>query len=268
VTRPALRLWKARTVHRRETPIVRRSGYDLMLVDLDIDRLEEANGLTRLFSVDRPNLCSVRTRDHGPRIPSAKGAAGRTLRTWAEAQLAQAGVDGAACTIRLLTLPRVFGYGFAPISIWIARTGDGTLAGVIYEVHNTFGEAHSYVAAPGADISEHSSEKRFHVSPFFDVEGRYRFNLRADETRFGLTVTSTLESGRAHVASLVARPLPTESGTLFKNLLNSPFQAHGVTLGIHWHALIVWLKGIKYRTRPQLPETDTTLAKPGPLQAE
>ena len=46
---PALSLWKGQTVHVRYQPFERRFAYDLVLIDLDIDRLDEA-GLPTLYA--------------------------------------------------------------------------------------------------------------------------------------------------------------------------------------------------------------------------
>src|SRR6202008_4386235 len=121
-----------------------------------------------LFSVGRGNAISFHATDHGARNASVP------LRLWAEARYAEAGIrlDGGA--IRLITFPRVLGYGFAPISLWFGHGPGGELRGVIYEVHNTFGETHSYVSAFDTDVRP-EVDKEFHVSPFFDVSGRYRF---------------------------------------------------------------------------------------------
>ena len=49
-------------------------------------------------------------------------------------------------------MPRIFGYGFNPISIYFCHSREGALAAILYEVHNTFGQRHSYFIPvdPGA----------------------------------------------------------------------------------------------------------------------
>ena len=89
---PALSLWKGQTVHVRYQPFERRFAYVLVLIDLDIDRLDEAAASSALFSVNAPGLFAFRTEDHGAK---QKGA---PLRPWAESELAKAGItlDGGA----------------------------------------------------------------------------------------------------------------------------------------------------------------------------
>jgi DUF1365 family protein len=250
-------LLQARTVHQREVPYVRRFSYRLLFLDIDVDQATQARGLARCFAVDRGGLFAWRARDHGD------GTA--PLRAWAMARFAEAGVTEAAGRLRLIALPRVLGYGFRPISVWIGHDAEGTPVGVIYEVSNTFGERHSYVARlPGEGINlssaQHESDKAFHVSPFFDVTGQYRFTLHLSEMRFSLLVENYVDGQRTHIASLVGRTAPLTDGALLAALVRMPFMAHGVTAGIHWEALWIWLKGAGYRDKPVPPDRPSTQA--------
>jgi hypothetical protein len=253
LTVPALNLWKGQTVHARYVPFKRRFAYDLALIDVDIDRLVEADGQTAFFSVDKPNLFSFARKDHGAR-------ADVPLRPWAEDMLAKAGValDGGA--IRLVTLPRHLFYKFSPISLWYGYSPAGDLRGIIYEVNNTFGDTHSYVAAVTGNRSQHEAGKAFHVSPFFDVTGTYRFTLRAPDDRLGVVVESLKDGTRLHMANIIARRQPATARTLVATTLSRPFSTLGVTLGIHWQALKIWLRGAKYRPRPTPPGQAASVA--------
>jgi DUF1365 family protein len=254
MTAPA-RLWFGLTVHTRETPFLRSFRYRIAMIELDIDRLGEAGRLSRLFSVDRRNAVSFRSADHGARSASIP------LRLWAEARYAEAGIrlDGGA--IRLITFPRVLGYGFAPISLWFGYGPAGDLRGVIYEVHNTFGETHSYVSAFDTDQCT-AADKEFHVSPFLDVTGQYRFTLRQPQDDMQLIVENFGKNGRAHVASLTASVEPLTGRGILGWLLAMPFSALGIMIAIHWQALALWMRGARYHIKPAQRARRTTLARP------
>ena len=163
---PPMRLWSGQTLHKRFLPFERMFQYKLVLIDVDIDRLAEAERMSGLFTINRPGLFSFYEGDHGG--PERKVS----LRSWAEDLFATAGVKMQSGTIRLVTFPRHFFYKFAPLSLWYGYAQDGALKGIIYEVRNTFGERHCYVAAVDAARSVHTADKNFHVSPFFDVSGQ------------------------------------------------------------------------------------------------
>lgn len=253
---PALTLWTGQTVHVRYTPFERRFAYRLVLIDLDIDRLDEAAAGSSLFNVNAPGLFSFRTEDHGPKQASAP------LRPWAEAQLASAGVSLDGGAIRLVTFPRHLFYKFAPLSLWYGYGPKGDLRGIIYEVNNTFGERHCYVAATSAGRTRHSAPKSFHVSPFFDVTGTYRFTLRSPENKLGVVVESLKDGACLHMANITARRLPATPGNLLRLALSNPLSTLGVTVGIHWQAVKIWLRGAGYRRKPSPPDSGTTIALP------
>ncbi|MEO0981765.1 MAG: DUF1365 domain-containing protein [Pseudomonadota bacterium] len=257
-----MRLFDGRTVHARFTPFEQRFSYRLFLIDIDIDRLEAANRQSALFSVDRPNLFSFRRKDHGPKD-------GSTLRPWATDMFGQADIDLNGGPIRLTTFPRHLFYKFAPISLWFGYGPDGALRGLIYEVNNTFGETHCYVATIGAKDSCHEAKKRFHVSPFFDVSGRYRFTLREPHTRLSLVVDTLHDADRTHTATMTGRAIPATDAAFARASLARPLSTLGVTAGIHWEALKIWRKGAKYRSKPAAPIIGHTIARSAqPLASE
>lgn len=254
MTPPPLRLWKGQTHHKRFVPFERAFSYEIALIDLDIDRLEEAGRMSWLFSVNRPGLFSFQERDHGSQDPSV------SLRCWAEGQFAAAGVDLRAGTIRLVTFARHFFYKFAPLSLWYGYAPDGKLAGIIYEVRNTFGERHCYVAAISGQRSVHLAPKSFHVSPFFDVSGQYRFTLREPAGTLDVVVENMKDGERSHLANIKARMKEATTANLMRLALTNPLSSLGVTFAIHWQALLLWMRGAKYHSRPSKPEDIATVA--------
>ena len=252
---PALRLYKGRTTHVRFTPFERRFNYRIFMIDIDIDRLSEASKSSWLFSVGRPNLFSFKRKDHGGRESTA-------LRPWAESEFAKADITLNGGSIRLVTFPRGLFYKFAPISVWYGYGSEGDLRGVIYEVNNTFGETHCYIAKAGNGRSQHKSNKNFHVSPFWDVTGQYRFTIHPIGKTMNVIVDSIVDGERIHMANIKAKALPATTGNFLKTAVTKPLSALGVTIGIHWEALWLWLRGAGYRSKPIPPEQRTTIAKP------
>jgi DUF1365 family protein len=251
-----LEIYAGRTVHERRAPFSHRMSYRLALILIDLDRLDAVGRISRLFSVERFNLYSFRARDHGPRD-------GSSLRAWAEARFAEAGVDIDGCRLRLLCSPRVLGYVFNPLSIYFAEAPDGSLRGVIYQVHNTFGDAHAYVAAAsGAAVERQSADKVFHVSPFFDVGGRYEFTLRPPGERFTLSILKQREAGPDFLATMKLRRAMASDGAFARLFASQPFSTLKTITAIHFEALKLWIKGARYHPRPE-PISKTSVAQPG-----
>jgi DUF1365 family protein len=253
----AAELYIGRTVHERMAPFTHRFNYRIASLMIDLDRLGEAGALSRLFSVNRFNLYSFFERDHGARD-------GASLKAWAVERFAEAGIAVENARIRLLCAPRVLNYVFNPLSIYFAEsTEDGRLKGVIYQVHNTFGDAHAYVAPCRGDAAERqSAEKVFHVSPFFDVAGRYEFTLRAPDDQFRLTIHKQREAGPDFLATMAMNREPLTTGALTRLALSQPLSTLKTISAIHFEALKLWIKGAKYHSRPEPPE-QASVARPG-----
>lgn len=249
------RLWFGRTSHTRLTPFRRSFTHRIAMLEVDVDRLDEAGTLASLFKIDQGAPISFRQTDHGARQASVP------LRLWAEARFTEAGIHLDKGFIRLFAFPRVLGYGFSPISVWFGYGLAGDLRGAIYEVHNTFGETHSYVSAFSTDVRA-KADKEFYVSPFFDVTGEYRFTLRQPAENLALIIENLSADGRSHVASLNVRPHVLTNGAILRWLVEMPFSGIGVMLAIHWQALRLWLKGAQYRGKPVQRTRLTTLARP------
>lgn len=251
---PPLRLWSGQTLHKRFVPFERQFRYALVLIDVDIDRLEEAGRMSRLFAVNRSGLFSFHEVDHGGPERSS------SLRNWAEELFATAGVILHGGMIRLVTFPRHFFYKFAPLSLWYGFGPGGDLQGIIYEVRNTFGERHCYVARADGERSVHFADKSFHVSPFFDVSGQYRFTLREPGPTLDVIVENIKDGSRTHLANIKARMLPATTSNFLTLALKNPMSTLGVSFGIHWQALLLWAKGARYFSKPAKPERPATVA--------
>ena len=165
-------------MHRRVRPRRHRFRYRVFWCLFDLDELPGLQDSLRFFSHNRRNLFSLRDRDHGD-------GSGNCLE-WITQLLLSEGIRDAQGEIWLHTYPRVLGYAFKPVSFWYCHRRDGSLAAVVVEVNNTFGERHCYLLA-GEQVRfgrELTATKVFHVSPFCDAQGGYRFRFMrtADRT--------------------------------------------------------------------------------------
>ncbi len=255
-------LYIGRTVHERRQPFSHRFNYRIASLMIDLERLSDAARLSRLFSVERFNVYSFFERDHGARDGSA-------LIDWARARFDNAGVAIGDARVRLLCAPRVLGYVFNPLSIYFAEDRDtNALKGVIYQVHNTFGDAHAYVAPCSGDRAEHqAADKVFHVSPFFDVGGRYEFTLRAPDARFKLSIFKERPNGSDFMATMAMNRVDLTTQTLASLFASQPFSTLKTISAIHIEALKLLIKGAKYHSRPE-PPVEASLARPSSHNAE
>src|SRR5689334_23182223 len=134
-------IYEGFVMHRRLRPRRHAFRYRVFSLLLDLDELEDLDRRSRLFRWNRRGVLSFQDRDHG---------AGGDLRAWLDGLLGREGIvaDGAR---RVLCYPRLLGYVFNPLSVWFCYRADERLAAIVYEVHNTYKERHSYVLRVGND---------------------------------------------------------------------------------------------------------------------
>jgi len=248
-------LYVGSVMHRRLQPRAHSFRYRAFWCLFDLDELPELSGRLRCFSHNRFNLFSLHDIDHGD------GSA-TTLRKQAECLLAGAGVDLAGGPIRLLCMPRTWGWGFNPLSIYFCYRNDGQLAALIHQVHNTFGKRHSYVIPVSGDheVQRHNCWKRFYVSPFLDMDLRYDFRIAGPDEGVRVGICASAPSGMPVLNAVLTgtrRPLTD------RNLLLLAAAIPAVTLkviaAIHWEALRLWFKGLRFQAPPNEASTAGTV---------
>jgi DUF1365 family protein len=248
------RILFGRVFHCRRRPVRHAFAYPVFFLRIPLSAMAQAG--RGIFSVDRWNLLSLHSRDHGPRDGSA-------LEPWVRSQLAQAGVRNADGEILLQAFPRVLGYVFNPIAIFYCHDRAGALRAVLCEVSNTFGERHNYLLAhadgrPIAATDRLRAQKVFHVSPFCEVEGFYRFRFAGDARRQFAQIDYHDRDGKLIVTAIDGEARPIGAGSLARALFGYPLMTAGVIVRIHWQALRLWLKRVPFFSKPEPPLQETT----------
>lgn len=253
-------LYKGSVIHTRLKPVKHRLRYPVFYLLLDVD--DPADNL-RLLSHNRANLMSFRDRDHGPGVDAP-------LKPWLTQLLRTHGIHTPIGKAMVLTLPRILGYVFNPLSVYFCHDAEGRLFAIAYEVNNTFGERHTYVVAtPTAEQARHhQTEKRLYVSPFNDVSGSYRFDITPPGDTVRINIHHRDEEGPLLFAALDATRQPLTDGALVRNLMALPLLTVRIIFAIHWQAWKLWRKGLRIKPRPisgprpptQPANTDTPLA--------
>ena len=245
-------------MHARLKPMGHRFSYRVMSLLIDLGRLDEADNASRLFGVNRPALYSFNEKDHGERD-------GSSLHAYALRCAAAHGIDLADGRVELLCYPRLLGYTFNPLSVYFCYQADGSLALLIYEVRNTFGDIHSYVL-PIAE-GEHTDagirqeqDKLFYVSPFIETAMRYHFRVSPPGDEVKLRILETDADGPLLAATFHGRHRALTSRALLRSFFGLPLVTFKIMAAIHWEALRLWLKGARLVPRSIGDAGNTSLA--------
>ena len=252
-------IYAGEVVHRRFAPKPHRLKYSIFQVLLDLDHIDDDLRDLRSFSHNRFNLFGIHDRDHGPDQTDTTAS----LKERMAAMLGDRGLYTTGDRIFLMTMPRILGFAFNPISLYFVQNTDDTIKAVVYQVNNTFGDRHSYVLKvtdDGRHMRQHA-DKRLHVSPFMDTRDMaYDFDLTAPEDRFALNIRLTRKSSQKMLfASFVAERRTLSDKTLLSLFAGMPFMTLKVVWGIHWEALRIWLKGIGLKPKPPTPKSSMSV---------
>ena len=241
---------KAKIYHKRLFPKENKFSYRLMYLALPLSKLNTLS-IRPFFGANRAGIMSVWNRDHGDRK-------NRDLRDWVNQVLAENGVTELGGEIVLVTLPRLFGYVFNPVSFWLCHKPNGELYTVIAEVNNTFGESHNYVCVARDDgtiqpTDRFYADKEFHVSPFLDRAGHYCFKfdtLRDDFIGIGIDYFDH-ENRLQLQTSIAANFCPMTMSNLLRGWISSPLMSLKAISLIHWQAIKLLFKSAEYRPKPE-----------------
>ena len=234
-------------------------------VILDLDKLADADKQSSLFSINKFNFLSVNELDYGPNHLSQRPqnkVATMPLADYVR-DVASSYMDSRIIhQIQLITFPRILGLSFNPISVYRCLTNLGEDCFIMYEVHNTFGDAHSYVAVgTGTEARQlHLCNKSLHVSPFFTVKGQYQLLLRQSGKQFSLIVRYLDDRIPLLCATMRGHFMPLTTGSLLRALVSGGHFPLRPLFSIHIEALKLWVKRFPFFGRPPPPETAFTTA--------
>ncbi len=263
MTEGVIELCQGRVMHARLRPFIHRFVYRVFCLRLRIDQPQRLLACgSWLFGVQRARPVSFWFADHG-------ACDGSDLYVWIKSKLAQSAMHFELGAVTLQCFPRVFGYVFNPVSFWFIHDKQGVLRALLAEVNNTFGQKHQYLLnaqslQPIEDEAELECVKVFHVSPFCDVVGRYRFTLshRAGHQRVSINYHDTPDLPEPLLrTAIVTQSQPFTTRRLISCVLSMPMMTIGVMLRIHIQAFKLWRKGARYHSVPALPEQELTTDK-------
>ncbi len=258
-------LYECSVMHCRLKPKRHAFNYQVFMFCVDIDEISATARRIPWLGHNRFNLFSIDDADHVDL--GEPGGIRRNLTKWLQEQ-------GIGCPpdarIRLLTFPRVLGYGFNPVSFYYIESADGAPLLAVAEVVNTFREMKLYALdqATADGIWHRRVAKNFYVSPFSDPGMEFDFRLGVPGHNWRVNIDDYDASGRLLLSAIRGVRRELSAGRLFWYAFKYPMLSLKIIALIHWHAFLLWLKKVPYIRKSERREAQLGVMRPHPTLKE
>ena len=233
-------IYNGTVIHKRFKPKVHFFKYKVFSLLIDLSELNVLEKKINFFSHNSFNLISFFDKDHGERD-------GSSLIDWVKKNLKENNILFEDIKIKLLCYPRILGYVFNPLSVFYVYDEKDDLISILYEVKNTFGEQHTYIFKVKNDnILQHSCSKKFHVSPFIEMNCNYFFKILKPGEKISVIIDQYQSNEKLLYASQDGKRVDFTSIELIKSYLKHPLMTFKIISAIHFEAFKLWAKGIKF----------------------
>ena len=234
-------IYNGTVIHKRFKPKIHYFKYKVFSLLIDLSELKDLSKKIKFFSYNKFNLLSFYEKDHGNRD-------GSSLVSWVKKNLEDNNINSENVKIKLLCYPRIFGYVFNPLSVFYIYDESEKLVCILYEVKNTFGEQHTYIFKVDNDqkLYQHNCSKKFHVSPFIEMNCKYFFRLLKPGEKISVIIDQYQTDEKILYASQDGQRVDFNTKELIKSYFKHPLMTFKIILAIHFEAFKLWIKGIRF----------------------
>jgi DUF1365 family protein len=223
--------------HKRFSPKIHKFKYKFFMIDIDISEIDTLDN--KYFSQNSFNLFSFNTKDHFGESLNFKDNIKNLLQEY-DLEPTQ--------KVRFITLPRIVGYVFNPISVLLLLQNDKP-TNMIAEVHNYNGGRVIYEVKLESSDDKHYkgiTAKDMHVSPFFKRDGRYEFDLTYTNNKFSIGINLFEDDVKMLNSTFIGESLVFSEKNIISLFFRHTLLTFWVVTRTIWQSLKLKLKGLKW----------------------
>ncbi len=226
-------------LHARHTPKKYKFTHSFFWFKFDLDKLEDFP--SQLLSVNKAGLYSFWDKDH---MDFGAETAKENFLKFAK----ESGFTGNAKKVILYTQTRFLGYIFNPVS-FILITDEQNRDHAIIEIGNTFNELKPFFVHNDHfkdDGFVFDTIKHFYISPFIALDNRMTFRFKKNNDHLSIHIDDYSKTEKTLTVVFKGSEIEASTKNLLINTLKFPFITLKIIGLIHFHAFVLWIKGIKY----------------------
>lgn len=248
-------LYKSKVMHNRLAPKKHAFHYNVFMFYIDLDEIEVLQKKLFLLSHNRFNFFSFKDKEH-LQLPIDNPDKTKSTKQHIQEYLKQNGVTNAS-RIMLLTNLNVLGYNFNPVSFYYCFDEKNVPLCCVAEVSNTFREMKPFFLSKDqlkGDVYHLNTTKYFYVSPFIEHDTNFDFNLAIPGDKLNIRIDDFKDNERFFISTLTGTTKALNNRNLFWYSVRFPFITLQIITLIHWNALLLWLKKIRYYKKSEHPD--------------
>ena len=247
--------------HKRFSPKIHTFKYKHIMISLDIDSAIDKNLSKILFGINKFGFLSINAKNH-------LGGKYSDLRSSLSDILKNNNTYNPNHKMIIMTTPSVFGHVFNPATFYFQIDNKkNVIELIIVEVNNTFGEGHTYILNK-LDINKNTytyhDNKSFHVSPFADMEGEYKFKFILNNEYISTQIDLIKDNSPFIIANFTGKYEKLSNLNLLKNIIRITSIVYLTELRILIQAYkLMIVKKLKFYQKPS-PSSKHTFTSSAP----
>jgi len=250
------RIYECRVMHHRTSPKEHRFVHRIFMFCIDLDELNPLCKHLSFLGHNRFNLYSFYDIDHLQKND-------RSTKDKVLDYIRENGVKAEDhFKVQLVTLPRIMGYVFNPVSFYFVYNNERQPVCAIAEVGNTYHEMKPYLlTVQQGERFRLRVPKHFYVSPFSRLDLDFDFSLAIPGDQLNVHINEYEGKNRILTSSVTGDTQSFTNGKLIWYTIKYPLLTLRVVALIHWNALLLYLKGIKHHPKADNPKLQRKLCR-------
>jgi len=236
-------IYECKVMHCRLSPVVNKFIYNIFMFRLDLDEISHLEKSNPIFSYNSFNIFSLHDKDY-------LNKCNKNIKSKLIDYLKSKGIAAKNnCKVNLITMPRIFGYTFNPVSFYYVNEENKHLCSIA-QVNNTFGEMKLYLLTKFSNSNyKLKTRKYFYVSPFSRLDTFFDFNLKIPDKILDVKIDEFECEKKILLSSIFGYEKSFNNSRLIKYIFIYPLLTIKVIFLIHFHALLLKLKGLHHQPK-------------------